>query len=103
MSRARIKSEFLTTKIQLSLNKQNSRLKSPKCSLDSLLSGELGALNELSRVLTTIAGATQRGKKKGPEVRREAVWDCRIGLSHPQIQIHHLELQLVSVCHVCSH
>lgn len=48
MSRAILKSKFLTTKIELSLNKQNSRLKSPKCNVDSLLSGELGALKELS-------------------------------------------------------
>lgn len=78
MPSARLESQPHTLKIQLSLNKQNSRLKiSKKQSGISAFrykpGGELGALKELSWALTPGAGATQGREEERP---CSGVWSC---------------------------
>ena len=78
MSSARLKSQLLTPKIQLSLHMQNSRLKISKkqfglSTFGYKPCGALGALKELSWALATAAGVTQRG---GNERCWSGVWSC---------------------------
>lgn len=104
MSSAGLKSQLLTSKIQLSLNKQYSRLIISKKAIWTIYFQvetlwRIGSLERVKLSTDCCSWSYLEGEKERSRLGCEAAWGCSIWLSYLQIQIHHSELQLASMCH----